>query len=429
MILVAWIGLCLIVALLLRNRPAVSIALAMALWTFIPGVVVGHITGHTSGSLSMHLASWLVLATFLAQVLTDPRALGEALVRRFFVYITILLVIAAAVLETKSGDAQHGVVFAADEMAIPFLAFWVLSAAINRDVSEAYLLRNVLIVLAVGESAFAIAQYATDSVIVYHSYYTEKYWFTAGWHRWMGTTDHPLVLSMLICAAIPFVAGLKRRWLQPVVLVVMLIALVITQSRAGVIAGAIATIYVVLASRTTALRKVVSVAVMGVAALVIATSSLSTGIVDRINNDSGSALARGSAWGYFADHWSHYLLTGGGISANYQVAINAGLDTSFESAFLMYSVDLGILLTVAYFLAQLVAVLRGSPARLPGSRLAAILVLALVQTFNSLEVETLVGLLVWLVITLATVPAHAPNQDEADRRVVVPRSRAALSPV
>jgi hypothetical protein len=407
--LVLWVALGLIVSLSLRRRPTLTICLVLAVWTIVPGVVTGQLTGHTSGSLSLHVGSWLILTTFLTALFTDPGALGEALVRRFVAFIAVLLVIAAAVLETKTGTASHGVVLAVDEMAAPFLAFWVLAAALIRRPGDALVLRNTIVALATGEAVFAIVQYAANNVILYNTDYLTRYWYKPGWNRWMGTTDHPLVLSLLICGAIPLLVGLRRRWLQPVLLVVLLIAVVITQSRSGAIAAAIGAMYVVLASRTSTVRKVALISVMAVAGALIATSSLSSGIVDRINNDTGSALARGSAWSYFADNWTHYLWTGGGITSNYLVAAEGGLDTSFESAFLMYSIDLGLLLAVAYFAVQFALALRGPRTRAPGSRMAAVLLLLLCQTFNSLEVTSLAGPLIWIVLALASSAGPAPD--------------------
>ncbi|MBO0879068.1 MAG: hypothetical protein J2P17_01520, partial [Mycobacterium sp.] len=277
--LVAWVALCLAVSASLRRRPAAAVVLGLAIWTIVPGVASTQLTGHVSNSLAVHAGTWLLLTTFLMYLVTDPRGLGEALACRFPTYLAILLVIVAAVLETKSGSARSGVTLAVDEMVAPFLAFWILAAVARTRPTEMLLVRNWLVGLGAGEAAFAIIQYLSKNVLLYGSFFAHRYWFKPGWERWMGTTDHPLVLSMLLCAAIPLVAGLRRTWIQPALLVTFLIAIVITQSRTGVIAGGIGAIYVVLASRTSTLRKIVTITGMSVAAVLIATSSLSTGIV------------------------------------------------------------------------------------------------------------------------------------------------------
>lgn len=421
--LVVWVALCLGISTALRKRPAISVALALAVWTIVPGVASRAITGQGSGALSVHAGTWLILTTFLLLLITDPRGLAESLARRFLTFIAILLVIFAAVLETKTGSAGSGVTLVVDEMAAPFLAFWILSAVSLTRPGEMILVRNWLVGLAAGEAAFAIVQYLSGSALLYGSFFAHRYWYKTGWDRWMGTTDHPLVLSMMMCAAIPLLIGLRRSWLQPTLLVLMVIAVVITQSRTGVLAGGIGAIYVMLGSRTSTLRKVVTVVGIAVAAVFIATSSLSTGIVDRLQNDQGSALARGSAWTYFIDNWSHYTFTGGGISYNYQVASSGGLNTSFESAFLMYAVDLGIIIAVVFFVAQLVLVFRGSPRRVAGARLSALTVLVVCQTFNSLEVQTVAGMVVFVSIALAALPAsQGEERDEAPRSHPVARA-------
>jgi O-Antigen ligase len=403
--LVLWVVVCLVVALWLRARPMISMIIALAIWTLIPGVVTSQITGVPSGSLAFHAATWLILATFLANVITNPRGLGEVFARRFIIFLSVLIVICAGTLATKTGDAQHGVVPLVDEMLAPFLGFWVISTALRERPEQARWLRNAIIVMATVEAIWAFIQYLAGNVILYGGFYIQKYWFTPTWDRWMGTTDHPLVLSLLICGAIPLLTGLRRAWLQPVLLVVMLVAVVITQSRSGVVAAGLATVYVLLASRTSSSRKAVMSIVLVLGSVWLATSSLSTGVVDRVQNDTGSTLARGSAWQYYLDNWQHYLVAGGGLNASYNVAAQAGLDSSFESAFLMYSIDIGLVFSVLYFAVQLVLVLRTRRVSIHGAWLSALVVIGLCQTFNSLEVETLVGPFLWTFIALAAEPA------------------------
>lgn len=413
MLLVVWVAACILASAVFRRYPVELILASLAVWTLVPGVAGSVLVGHPNSSLAFHPATWLILTTLVTQLATDPRAIAGAIVRRFIFVVSSLLVIAAAVLETKAGQSQHGLVLAIDQMAASFFAFLVVMAGLYRDPSRGRILRNGVITLAAVEAGWAIVQYAAHSPILYKHDYEQRYWYTAGFKRWMGTTDHPLVLALLLCAAIPLLTGLHKAWVQQVLLILMLAGIVITESRAGVVAGGVGAVYVVLASRASMSRKVMGIVVLAGAALTIALSSLSNGVSDRIANDTGSAVARGTALDYFLQNWRHYFLSGGGVNSSYTVATNAGLKSSFESAFLIYSIDIGIVFAVLYFGGLLVVALRNTGRSYRGAWLSAVVVLVLCQTFSSLGVDTLVGPLLWLLVALAatTAPRDPPPEE------------------
>jgi hypothetical protein len=383
--LIAWILVCVLVAVLGRRRPVEVLAAAFAFAVFVPYVASPHFTGETSGRMAFAAVSWLVGAVFVVRLCVDPWAFLQAMTRRFLFHASILLVLAAAVFETSEGASSHGLVNIVDEMIIPYVAFWTVTATGYRTPAAIDTLRRAIVGVAVIEASYALLQQAAHRILLFNGSFHREYWYAPGYHRWMGTTDSPLVLSLLLCAAIPMLKSLRRPWMQNVANVILLGGIVVAQSRTGLIVGGIATVYLLLSARSTVPRKVISVAVLVGSAVAIIASGLSAGVSDRISNDSGSATGHDDAYSYFFAHWQPYVFNGGGIRFSYQLSEQAGLvTTSFESAFVMYSFDLGVVFAAWYFIAQIGLALRSAPHDRTGAWMSVLVVVGLCQTFSSL---------------------------------------------
>ncbi len=420
---VAWIGLCFLYALLLRGRPLVLVISNVVLWAALPSIAGELITRQPSGSLSFHPATWLMLATAAVMIVFDTRRVLDEIGRRIFVYLALSLFLSVAFLATKTSASGSGLVLFVDVMLGPVLLFLITNVVLARNPGGLLVLRNWIIGIAAVEAGFAIVQKLLGSVVLYRAYFQKQYWFDEiRFPRWMGTLDHPLALSLLLCVAVPLVAGIRSVWLQIPLLAVMGVGVVATQSRTGLVVVALGVSYVVLTSRIRIAAKVVAVAVLGVAAYFVATSSLVQGVADRLQNDTGSSLARGAALNFFLDHWDKYFLTGGGVGSSYEIADLAGLTTSLESSILIYAVDVGVLFSLIYFGVQLVIALRSmGPSLCPGLSLAALLVVIVPQTYNALGARTFAGILVWLILAMAASMTTERKRLSAERAVDSPK--------
>jgi hypothetical protein len=180
---------------------------------------------------------------------------------------------------------------------------------------------------------------------------------------------------------------------------------------------------VVVTAKVRPVAKVMAISVLGVAAYFLATSVLVQNVADRLQNDTGSSLARGAALDFFLAHVGQYFLTGGGIGSSYEIADLAGLTTSLESSILIYAVDVGVVFSLIYFGVQLVIALRSmGPSGCPGLAFAALVAVIVPQTYNALGARTIAGVLVWLILAMAASmtsqravdkagPANAPPVD------------------
>ncbi|MEJ7650098.1 MAG: hypothetical protein WKF57_13850 [Nakamurella sp.] len=396
-----WILLCLGGALLLHDRPLWMACGGFGLWVFIPGVAGVLFTGRGDGLLALHPATWFILACFVVLLIRRPVELMGEFAARWPLYLTLVLVILTASIMSLMGSQPPGVVLVTDQITGPIMLFWFASVAIRRAGSARVVLRNVVLAVAAVQSVIAIAQFALKGTIFFSGRYHTNYWFTDSWDRWMGTTDHPLVLSMLLCASAPLVAGLRRASLQVGLLGLMAVGVLITQSRTAALILPVTFVYVIFRSRAGAGAKVLLTTAVVAGAAGILASPLVDGLADRLTNDSGSTDARTRAVSFFLDSFNQFIVYGDGITTSYRVAALGGLRTSLESSFLMYAIGIGVIATVIYFGAQVALVVSAFGSdRLRGVLVSGLVVLIMPQTFSSLGTESVCGPLLWVMLAL-----------------------------
>lgn len=426
--LAAWVILCGGFALSFRNRPAVSLIAILTLWFLVPTVGSPLITGQATGPLSLHAATWLIVAAFLVQLERDPEALVDMVARHIYAFLALGLVIAAAVLTTFTRIGGGGTVLLVDQIIAPIMFFLLVLATAHRTPALVGWLRVTLLSLAAIVSTVAVAQWFSESVLFYEDGFLTQYWFNPDNRRWMGVLDQPLTLSMAMCVLAPLVAG-ARAVIQVPLLALMSTAVMVSQSRVGLVIFILVLAYLVLFSRTGPFAKVGMVLALAVAGAALLATPVAEGLLGRIEDDTGSFAARSEATVSFFASWTDYLFIGGGIGSSYGVAEESGLSTSLESSILMYSVDLGIVFAVLYFGVLLAFVVKyATRTGVRGLGLAALLAVLIPQTFSALATRSAAGILMWAVIAMLVAAGEnhtrrAPQNDSA------PHLSAPLRPV
>ena len=217
-------------------------------------------------------------------------------------------------------------------------------------------------------------QRRVGAIVFYPRDYARLSWFDPDdYSRWMGTADSPLVFAALLCVAGGLSLSLRRSVVRVPLLALFLVGTLIAQARAGTAVLCLILVYAVLRPTMALWARALTAVLFGAAAYLVLTFGLATGLADRIANDSGSGAARLRALRFISDTAGSYVGTGRGLTASYDVARNAGLRTSLESSFLMYVVDVGLILATLYFGLQVVLVVRyGRHGYLPGATVAAL---------------------------------------------------------
>lgn len=418
--LVLWIGLCLAASFLFRTRVRVMFAAVLCLWVLVPAVGSSLITGVGAGPLSVHAATWLVLSIVAIRILHDPWSVQVALARQFFLFLALALAVVAAFLASVLSGGG-GMVLLLDQIVTPGLFFLALLSDAARSEGLVATLRAVLLALAAVACIVVTGQWLTDSVLFYEAGFSTQYWFDEEQTRWMATLDQPLALSLFICLAAPLLAGLKHRWLQLLLLALMVVGILITQSRAGLVALAVTVLMTVLFAKWRRRVKAGVLVVMAGAGAALMLSPLVSGVAARVADDTGSAQARSLALDYFLARWSEYALAGEGIGASYRLANRAGLETSFENPTVMYSIDFGLLFALLYFgsMAALVlgaALTAGHRMGYPGLLLAGFMAIVIPQTYSSLATRSAAGILVWTVLAMVAIAAGEVRQRAREDR-------------
>lgn len=402
--LVAWLCCCLVVAWLLRARPEWAGAFCLVLWSLVPAVAGRHLTGLGSGPIAFHPASWFVLCVVAVQLVVNPRPLAVSVVRHGPVHLAVLIFAIGAFLTSQSTNSG-GSRLLVDQIVGPFLLWCLIVAYAAGDVRQVRFFRNTVLVTMAFQSALAVTQSLVGSTIFYTNDYLNIYWFDPeSTSRWFGTTDSPLALSLGLVIAGALAIGLRSSSVRLGLLVVYFLGMLITQSRTGAAALILVIAISVLQSRMVLWARALTVVAVGVTAYLVTRSTLVTGLSDRVSNDTGSTDARVRALGFVVDHWTDFFATGRGLISSYSVARDAGLQTSLESAYLMYAVDTGIVLATIYFGTQIALVVRyGGQRALPGATLAALLATLIQHTFSSIGFSNLDGTFIWASLALVVV--------------------------
>jgi hypothetical protein len=383
-----------------------------------------------AGPLGAHPATYLVLAGLLMQVLTNPRAVAAAVARHPIV-VLVVTVFALGAAGTSVVMSSGGSRLLLDQIVGPFVLWLLVVIGATDDQRRLIGLRNIVVGAAVVQSLIAIAQARADSILFYARDYARLPWFDPEtYSRWMGTADSPLVFAMLLCVAAGLSISLRSGVLRVPLLVLFLVGTLIAQARAGTAVLCLILVYAVLRPTMALWARALTSALFGGAAYVVLTSGLVSGIADRIANDSGSGAARLRALQFVAETVGSYVGVGRGLTSSYDVARNAGLRTSLESSFLMYVVDVGLILATLYFGLQLVLLLRyGRHGYLRGATVAALAAVGLQHVFSAVAGANLAGALIWAALAIVVAgssdqPAAGP---EGQRLRAVPRLETAAA--
>jgi len=410
--LLAWIALCVVLAVLIRDHPRIYLSAVVVAWFAVPAVGSRLVTGEAGGPLSFHPATWLIAAIAGVQLLHNLRAVAAAVARQVHVFLVLALVAGAAVAATVAGGGSFVVLV--DQLLAPVAFFLLIVAAGPSDSGLLAVLRNLLLVLGAAVSVIALSQTLMGQVIFYESGFLTQYWFNPEGERWMGTIDQPLALSLALCMIAPLAAGLRRPVLQLALLVLFGAGVLASQSRLGLIAYALVAVFAVLRSHVPWRGKVPLAALLAAAAWLAAGSAMSAGVAQRFADDTGSAAARADALDLFLSRWQDYVVSGEGMSASYRVSSEGGLITSLESSILMYAVDIGMVFALLYFGVMAVLIARNWRQRAcPGLAVGSLLGLLMVQTYSALATRSVAGILVWTMLAMLVLAGRQSRAPEA----------------
>lgn len=430
--LAAWVAVCLAAAILLSHRPLVLALGAITLWCAVPGIAGHQITGVESGLMAFQPAAVLVVIAFLMQAIIAPNLLGAALLHRPEWTVLLGAVSAIALMTGKiNGLGFESATTAVNQLVAPVFLFFLIGSVLLERPQRVQVIRSWVLGIAGVESLLALVQWASRSALFFRSDFDQTVFMRTSPGRWMGTFDHPLVLSLYLVVAIFLLAGVRRAWLATSLMLLFAAGIVVSQSRVGIAFGVVGIVYFVTKARVAVERRLAVLATTALAVAAALQLGAGAAVLARVADDTGSSSARGLALEYFLDHLGDYLWFGRGLNGSFAVSDGAGLKTSFESAVLMYTIDLGLVVALMYFGVMIWTVARCTGrSALPGISGAAAAAVLVPQTFSALSGVTAAPMTVWTTCALAGFCALGRPRRSVDRglagrptprRVVRPR--------
>jgi len=301
----------------------------------------------------------------------------------------------------------------------------------------------VLVVIGCFQTLMGALQLYTQSPLVFTSKYGDQVWMEAmiSEGRVMGTLDHPLVLALFLLICIPLVFSFKNVYLRAGSAAILMIGILLTQSRLAAVAGAVMLVILFFLSAASRRARIVIVAVIGVALVAVALSPIGQTLIGRFQNDQGSNTRRFVALDLFGSVWSQHILSGDGFGSSYLLTEGAALKSSLENPVLMMAVDIGLVWAIIWVSLQIWVVLGlGSlvPSRrrrgvhavqaLPGAwrdtlhlQFAAVAALLFTQSFSSTATESASSMLVWFALALFAVARTNARAGEPGAEAGLPR--------
>lgn len=198
---------------------------------------------------------------------------------------------------------------------------------------------------AVAQSIMAIIQDQQGELVVWESAFRRLWGGVDGaFGRSQGFTETGLALGTSLLPAIAFCAWVRSALLKFAMSLLFLYAMMLSSSRAALIAGIILLIVIAIASAGSVVRNIL---VLGVAAASVAAFVASGGadvILNKFADDGDSTAKRIEAYTWFPQHLNEFLIFG--YQGNRDFRVSQVLSSSLENAFFMAAVNYGLVFAV-----------------------------------------------------------------------------------
>ena len=383
---------------MLRASPRVIAVLAFLWWALVPSVATSIFWGGLP--VPFHPATIFAISGLIWLAVDNPSRIGEAMAAARWLSLVVILFGGLALAVYGNGEAGGARSVTVDQIIGPFIIFVLFlagsrggAARLNCDP------RWLFVTLAVFESGLVMVQALLNRAIPYADYFLSQAWYASGsWTRWMGTLDHPLAYAAIACVGIYASDVISSIILRIVMWAVCLSGIAVSESRVALVLAIVGTTWVVFATvRARGVRLVLFGAAI-LAAVSLWPALASGGLGGRFGEaGQGSNDARNAAVALWIDVAPTFLFVGDGGGSSYLVTSAAGLGSSFENPFLMYTVDFGLIASAMYFVAQIIFVVRLFRTWGATTGMSALVVFILSQGSVTVATESIFGPLIWLV--------------------------------
>lgn len=392
-----------LVPIAFSTRPQVWICAGFALAVLIPNSYISYITDGVAPLAEIHPASWLFMVGVIVTLVTRQRIsrrLNLTLTPLRVVPLLSWVAVAAAVIVLFHGVGSLFPLFVF--YVAPALAFFAIRLNSQPEIKLSKALVGTLVGLLIFEGALASLQWITGRAILFEEGLATQYWWTGSLTRSLGTLDSPLDLAALLSTGILTCAFVKRTLVAYPAMALAFAGVIFSGSRLGIVVAALTITLVIVYRSRNVFAAVITGMVVGAGSLLLVTSELGATLLARFGTRGQSSNdARDVALQFGLERLTDRWATGGGIGTAYDLG-QYYLNSSMENGYLAAAIDIGIVLTLALLLVQLLLVLQGWP----GQWVLRVMGLAMIVwgfAYSSFLSGSSISIIIWAIIGLASL--------------------------
>lgn len=394
-------GTALVAYLLRRRAPHWIIYLYLATWIFFPASAFAY---YVPSPPLFHLLpqTWLVIFAVIFALIFSGREFQKFL-STYPMGFFLTAVVMFMTLVTLVGESRLDLVFNQILGPLLALAFTLYSQVCHNQSKQK--IRSCLILLSSVQAVAVLAEFSLQKYIFFVNANKEYFiWYNSSeFDRPFGTTSHALVAGLLLASAIPLLASYKSVLARISISGLLLGGVLATQTRVSLVVAVVGLMYLVFVAKSSFVARFFLTLTMAGAGLLIFANSSKIPVFERLILNDRSTQLRAQAYDWFLNNWPDYSFIGKGMGSSYDVALEAGLESSFESSVIQLVIDFGVPLTLLFVIGIFLFLKKteSRPYRLRGSLVSFIAAAMCTTTFSSLNAQTLIGPVLFVLMALA----------------------------
>lgn len=402
--LIIWIGLSLVISVVFVRRMHVVLAAVIVVRILVPGVVQNEVMP------GLHPSTYLFVCLVMVQLVFTPRVFGQV-IRSAGVWPQAILGGIAAIMMTDVGNPGSAglldtAMFVLGIVWAPYYVFVFMRYSLRSlpGAGKTYLLTFTLLALA--EAVLSQLQVATGRPLVWESDFSKITYLTDridDLGSAIGTFGHGIQVGVFFAATIPLLALLRSMFLRFTLAAVLLVTVPLAYGRMGLILTVAGFVFLVISGGRKVLRTVLFATVVVVALLTSIQGIAGEQLLQKFEDDNGSAALRVAAVDWFWEHTADFLT--GGYPGSRDLKGAGTLGSSLENGYFMMALMFGILVVAAFVVFMICLLLSQVDIRegesWPGV-VSAVLILISINGYSSIGANSIDIHLFWFVLAMAS---------------------------
>lgn len=419
--LAGWLGICFLISIVLGSRPVLLVTLPILLRLSMPT--------YASSALvpGLHVAGYLTVVIFLTQAVFYWPRVKRTLNKSVYDIIGFALIASIMMLNTVSPYTPLGATVSNLLVVYvpPFALYLLIKMVVLRNgIKAVKFIAFAVLLQMIAQFIVAIQQDATGRRVVYEAYANNVGWWikdaTTG--SSIGFVEGHLEFTAVCSAAIAITIMIKRPLIQLMFMAMIMYTAVMATGRASIAISIATAVLVVIMSRYSVLSKIVNLLAMALAgAAILFTTNAGERLLGKVEDDGASTDLRVEAYKWVFRNYESFIYMG--YPGDRDFRSNGQLGSSLENAYLIQSVEYGLVFGVALLLLHISLALRNLK-NVYGFVLAAgaLGVVLAHNTHSGFSSNSVGGYLIWIMLGLSTIGAsknisgYLNNENELEKK-------------